>query len=220
MNAHNAILVTREPRSSRWELPASATGHLVMVGWHLVERPIDGGMPPVVARLLVRGLTRSFWVSYFDALEPASSTPAHVGRLVVSGLRARLGAMAQRLPGTVFQVSTRAPATAERAFDASLFSWPMLGQVLLLSAVERSPRTLSWAEMWFLTERSAVIAAADLTALDIQAALFPGVDGDVAAIVSSTGEVEAKILADVHSEAEAAGFCWRVLSENEFAQAM
>lgn len=220
MNARNAILVAREPRSSRWELPASATGHLVMVGWHLVERPIDGGMPPVVARLLMRGLTRSFWVSYFDASEPAFSTPAHVGRLVVSGLRARLGAVAQRLPGTVFQVSTRDPATAEGAFDASLFSWPMLGQVLLLSALERSPRTLSWAEMWSLTKRAAVIAAGDLAALDIEAAIFPGVDGDVAAIVSSSGDVEAKILADVRSESEAAGFSWCVLSEDEFAQAM
>ena len=88
-----------------------------------------------------------------------------------------------------------------------------------MSALSRAPRPLSWAEMWSLTERAAPVTVDALTVLGVDAAVFPGVDGDVAAVVSANKEVEARILADLRKEAEAASFRWRVLSEDEFARA-
>lgn len=218
MSGRNQILVTSAPKSSRWGVPTVASGLLVLIGWRLAAgRPIDGGVPPVVAALLARGFTRSFRVSYFDAAEPPKSTAACVTRLAVSGVGARLRALAQHLPATVFQISTRDPETAKAAFNASLFSWTMQGQALLLSDPEAPSRALGWGEMWSVTERTDPITSDALTALNAQALVLPGVDGDVAALVSSTVEIEAKMLAALRMEAELGDFDWRLLNEEDFA---
>jgi hypothetical protein len=71
--------------------------------------------------------------------------------------------------------------------------------------------------MWSVTERADPITSDALTALDAQALVLPGVDGDVAALVSSTVEIEAKMLAALRMEAELGDFDWRVLNEEDFA---
>jgi hypothetical protein len=217
MNQRDQVLVTFEPKSTRWMLPPSETGQLVLIGWRLAgARPVDGGMPPPIADALCQGLVQCSWVSFFDAAEPPSSPEVRVGKVVVSGIGPRLRALSQRLPGTVFQVSTRQADVAASAFDASLFSWSMQGQVLLLSPPDHPPRVLSWAEMWSLSSRERSITSDSLEALNVQAALFPGVDGDVGGLVSADPEAQAGILAALQMGVEAAGMNWRVLSEEQF----
>ena len=222
MNDRDALLVTFMPKSSRWMLPPSETGQLVIIGWRLAgDRPVDGGVPPLIADVLCTGFSRSSWVSFFDASKPLiSSARVQVGKLVVAGLGARIRALMQHLPSTVFQVSTREHEIAVAAFDASLFSWSMQVQVLLLSAPEHRPRVLTWTEMWSLTSRERPITSEALNSLDVEAALFPGVDGDVAGLVSSNPQIETRILAALQGAAEAADVDWRVVSEEEFIQAI
>jgi hypothetical protein len=221
MNQRDSLLVTFAPKSTRWMLPPSETGQVVLIGWRLArERPVDGGIPPKIADALCRGFSRCSWMSFFDAAEPLSSAGAQVGRLVVSGLGPRLRALSQRLPSTVFQVSTRLPEIAAGAFDASLFSWAMQGQVLMLSAPDHLPRVLTWAEMWSLSSRERPITSDVLKTLDVEAVLFPGVDGDVGGLVSANCEVETRLMSALQMGVDAAGINWRILSEEEFIQAV
>ena len=221
MNPRDELLVTFMPKSSRWMLPPSETGQLVMIGWRIAEgRPIDAGIPPLIAGVLGSAFTRSSWVSFFDASEPLTSARARVGKLVASDLGEQVRAVMQHVPRTVFQISTREREIAVAAFDARLFSWSMQGQVLLLSAPEHPPRVLTWVEMWSLISRERSITSAVLDSFDIEAALFPGVDGDVAGLVSSNRQIETRIVAALQSAAEAADVEWRVVSEEAFIRAI
>jgi hypothetical protein len=221
MSSPDTLIVASRPTSAKWQLPTSATGQLAMVGWHLaLGRGVDGGVPPNVAGVLTRALTRSAWVSFFDAAEPTGSLDAHVKRLEPSGLGAKVRAKADRLPRAVYLISTRRPEIVQWAFDADMFSWEMQGQVLFLSALQRPSPQLNWTAMLSITGRELPITCDLLRGIGVEALVFPGVDGDVAGVVSATSAAEERILADLRAEAEAAGFTWRMVAEDDFIHAL
>jgi hypothetical protein len=214
------LFATVGPRSSRWQLPSS-TDRSVMIGWHLAAgRGVDGGVPAAVAQLLARALTRSAWVSFFDASEPARSSQTRVRRLEASGLGPTVRAMAHRFPRSAFVISTRLPEVAQCAFDATLFSWELQGQVLLLTAPDVPAPAIDWSGMWSLTGREVSLTPDVLRVLQADALVFPGVDGCVMGLVSAKPEIEARVLEDLKIEAGASAFTWRMLDENEFNEAL
>jgi hypothetical protein len=221
MSSPDALVVSFRPTSAKWQLPTSATGQLAMIGWHLAAgRGMDGGVPSNVAGVLTRALTRSAWVSFFDAVEPTASVDLHVKKLEASGLGANVRRMADGLPRSVYFISTRQSEVAQSAFDASLFSWEMQGQVLLVSPPQRPLPALEWTDMLSITGRQSAITGDALRGIGVEALVFPGVDGDVAGVVSSTSAVEERILTELRAEAEAAGFSWRTVTENDFMQVL
>jgi hypothetical protein len=221
MNSPDTLVVAFRPTSAKWQLPTSATGQLVMLGWHLAGgRGVDGGVPPNVAGVLTRALTRSAWLSFFDPAEPTESVDVHVKRLEPSGLGAKVRAKTDGLPQAVYLVSTRRPEVAQFAFDASLFSWEMQGQVLFLSPPQRPTPQLEWTDMLSITGRESPITCDVLRNIGVDALVFPGVDGDIAGVVSATSAAEERILTDLRAEAEAAGFAWRIVPEDDFIQVL
>jgi hypothetical protein len=221
MNSPDTLVVAFRPTSAKWQLPTSATGQLAMVGWHLAGgRGVDGGVPPTVAGVLTRALTRSACLSFLDSKEPTESVDVYVKRLEASGLGAKVRAMADGLPRAVYLISTRRPEIAQSAFDASLFSWETQGQVLFLSSPLRPSPQLEWIDMLSITGRESPITCDVLRGIGVDALVFPGVDGDVAGVVSATSAAEARILTDLRAEAEAAGFAWRMVPEDDFIQVL
>lgn len=217
----NELFATVGPKSPRWQLPSSAINRLIMIGWHLATgRGVDGGVPETVAQLLARALTRFGWVSFFDASEPERSTQTRVRRLEASGLGATARAIVHRFPRSVSVISTRLPEVVQGAFEASLFSWERQGQVLLLTAPDVPGPAIDWSGMWSLTGREMALTTEALRALQVDALVFPGVDGCVMGLASAKPESEARVLADLQIEAEASAFTWRMVDENEFAKAL
>jgi hypothetical protein len=128
--------------------------------------------------------------------------------------------MAHRFPRSAFVISTRLPEVVQGAFDASLFSWELQGQVLLLTALDVPAPAIDWSGMWSLTGREAPLTTEALGALQVDALVFPGVDGCVMGLISAKPEIEARVLTDLKIEAEASAFTWRMLDENEFSKAL
>ncbi|MGH8622501.1 MAG: hypothetical protein ACRET3_10210 [Burkholderiales bacterium] len=55
-----------------------------------------------------------------------------------------------------------------------------------------------------------------LASLGMAAIVRPGVDGDVAGIISASNSFERQLLESIEGEAHQAGFSWRVLPEDSF----
>ncbi len=56
-----------------------------------------------------------------------------------------------------------------------------------------------------------------LASLGVAAIVRPGVDGDVAGIMSASDSFERQLLSSLEREASQSGFSWRVLPEDRFA---
>lgn len=220
MSRGDELLVTHEPKLLQWQLPQQSTGYLTVIGWHAAGgRSVDDGVPANVAQTLLRAFTTSGWVSFFDASEPAELSDTRVARLE-PGMGGRLRASLAHFPHKVFLISTRRWDVGMSAFDASMFSWNMLGQALLISDAEAPIPAVGWDEMMSITGREEPITAQMLSAWNLDAIVFPGVDGDVAGLISASALIEDRILENLRAEGEGADFTWRTLAENEFAEAL
>jgi hypothetical protein len=220
MSRGDELLVTSKPQLPQWQLPRESTGYQTMIGWHVASgRGVEDGVPAEVAQVLLRAFTKVGWVSFFDAAERGASADTQVVCLE-PGIGGRLRASLASLPRTVFLVSTRRWDVAVSAFDAEMFSWSLQGQALLVSGVDVSRPRVAWDEMMLITGRESTITAEMLGSMKVDAIVFPGVDGDVAGLLSVDAHVEAHILQELRAEGEAAGFAWRDLPEDEFAEAL
>jgi hypothetical protein len=216
MSQGDEFLVTSKPKLQQWQLPQQSTDCVTMIGWHAAA---GSGVPANVAQILLRAFTTTGWVSFFDASEPAELSDTRVARLE-AGIGGRLRASLARFPHEIFLISTRRWDVGVSAFDASIFSWSMLGQALLISDGEAPTAAVGWDEAMVITGREEPITAQMLSAWNLDAIVFPGVDGDVAGLISASAPIEERILEDLRAEAEAADFTWRTLAENEFAEAL
>src|SRR5690606_3733254 len=108
---------------------------------------------------------------------------------------------------------------ARQLFDDPGFPWWMQGQIALISAAETSA-ALERATLLKLMDPMQPIHRADLSALSLKAVIQPGVDGDVAAIISVDAETDAAIVGAIESSARESGFQWKATSEGDFARVL
>ena len=59
-----------------------------------------------------------------------------------------------------------------------------------------------------------------LKTLGLSGLIFPGVDGDVAALMTTTEDLQRIILGKMQADAESRGLVWRVLTEDDFTAAL
>jgi hypothetical protein len=201
-----SILVCLDPRRPEWqlgELPPSA-GRLMLIGWKKDPEPVDGGVPEDVAPLLARALTSIGRVTFLSSAVQASSG---------SGWWPL-----KRAPGHAELMSTTDPQTVMQAFDDAAHPWSMQGQVLLISAPAEAPPEIDRKQLRALLENEWAEAAKALSTPGVIGVVRPGVDGDLAGLLTLTADAERMSLAALESETHRASFDWAVLSEDAFTE--
>ena len=104
-----------------------------------------------------------------------------------------------------------------RLFDDASFPWWMQGQVVLLSGFAALPPDVDEDALLVLFGEDWTKRAAPLAAAGIEGIMRPGVDGDVAGLLSLRDEFEQTVLDALEGETRLAGFDWALLPEEVFA---
>ena len=223
-----SIFACRDARGPQWQLGPlpPPTGRLTLLGWSQTPEPHDGGVPEDVARVLARALTSTARVTFpcsFVKTVPATGIWSsldgdQVRALTGKGIGKRIAAKVKHAPPELTLMSTRRAKTAMRLFDDGGFPWWLQGQVVVLSAPVALPPDLNEADLLSLFDEDWARRAASLAGLDVDGVVRPGVDGDVAGLLSLTQPFGERVLAALEHEARAEGFEWDVVSEVAFVQ--
>jgi hypothetical protein len=88
----------------------------------------------------------------------------------------------------------------------------------VLSAADSAPPDLDRQAFFGLFGDDWAERAAALVASGVLGVLRPGVDGDLAGLLSLTNDFEQGLLARLESDARHTGFDWAILSEDDFAR--
>jgi hypothetical protein len=134
------------------------------------------------------------------------------------GISDRVVATLRGRPPNVALMSTRRSETAMRLFADASFPWWMQGQVVLLSGLDAPPPDIDEDALLALFGEDWTKRAASLDAAGIEGILRPGVDGDVAGLLSLREGFEPVVLDALERETRLAGFDWALLAEEAFAQ--
>jgi hypothetical protein len=220
------MFACRDARGSQWQLGAlpPSTGRLTLLGWSQTPEPEDGGVPEGVARVLARAFTSTARVTFPASFVKTAAATSDwspldgdlVRALTGKGIGKRIAAKVKHAPPQLTLISTRRANTAMRLFDDAGFPWWLQGQAVLLSAPEALPPDVNEAELLSLFDDDWARRAASLAGLDVQGVVRPGVDGDVAGLLSLTQPFGDRLLAALEHEARADAFEWEVLPETEF----
>jgi hypothetical protein len=103
-------------------------------------------------------------------------------------------------------------------FKEAGFPWWLQGQVALLSEPEAPPPDVAAEALLALIDDDWASRIGALVGEGVMGVVRPGVDGDVAGVLSMTAAFEQNLLAALEREAVEAGFSWAVLSEEEFGR--
>jgi hypothetical protein len=216
MSNEKGFLLCENPEPTKWQLTAPLQGNLWILGWRrMPEYEIEGGVPDEVAEILAKSLTSTALVT-FPSIEPAIGTGDYVQR-IDAGLLESLEAAFLRIPGAFNLISTTRPESAKLLFNAGGFPWYLQGQIILLSPLGSQPPVLNRKTLFSVMEANLQADFNMLSLIGVQAIIYPGVDGDVVGIVSSSLAFESEILRAIESEAVRSGFSWQVVAEDYMA---
>jgi hypothetical protein len=221
-----SIFACPDARAAQWQLgplPPPA-GRVTLIGWNNAAEQTDAGVPEDIARVLANAFTAvarvTFPCSCVDANTSApggwSPSDGDMLRTLTTGFAARIAAKLNGTPAEITLVSTRRADSAIRAFDDGAFPWWMQGQVMLLSQPDAPPPDVDAKSLLALFEDAWTTHAASL-GRGIQGVVRPGVDGDVAGLLSLSDAFERDALAALEHETRRAGFEWAVMAEKAFA---
>jgi hypothetical protein len=222
-----SIFACRDPRGSHWQLGAlpPVSGHMTLIGWRQIPESIDAGVPKEVAAVLARALTSVARVTFPTSVVHAPVTPAWsasgddlIRDVTWKGLGGYAKATLKGLPKDVVLISTRQPTTAMGLFDDARYPWWLQGQLVMLSPPDAAPPDIDLETLGALLEQDWTRRADSLAARRIDGILRPGVDGDVAGLLSFANAVKQDFLASLERESRLAGFEWAVEAEDAFAE--
>jgi hypothetical protein len=193
---------------------------VTLVGWSQAAERHDGGVPAEVAGVVARALTTVARVTFLSSAVHAAATNVWSpldGDLVrvpaPKGVAGSIAATLRGAPSGIQLVSTKRPETAVRLFDDAGFPWWLQGQVVVLSKPEAPPPEIDEETLLALTGEEWTSIAARLALAGVDGVLRPGVDGDVAGLLSLTDAFEQVVLAALESETRRAGFDWAIRKE-------
>jgi hypothetical protein len=213
MSKEKGFLLCENPEPTRWRLTAPLQGNLWILGWRrMPEYEIEGGVPDEVAEILAKSLTSTALVT-FPSKEPAIGIGDNVQR-IDAGLLESLEAAFLRIPGAFNLISTTKPESAKCLFNAGGFPWYLQGQIILLSPHGSQPPVFDRKTLFSVMEANLHSDFKMLSSIGVQAMIYPGVDGDVVGIASSSQAFESEVLRTIESEAIRSGFSWQVVAED------
>ena len=221
---HASLVATRDASDPSWELRPDRRGrdNSLLIGWPRRDHAVDAGVPGDVALLLARALCGLGSLTFPHPMAYAFN-PGPEWRPVLGGLACVLvpdpwrdRPSSHRLP----LICTSDPEVARTLFDAEGFSWELLSQVAVLTLGQLVPARLDFSRWKALIERSGRDLERSLTEAGVTAILTPGVDGDVAELITlpplSYEDVEARL----DEECARAGVTFRVVPESSFERAL
>jgi hypothetical protein len=223
------IVVCRDPKRAEWNLGAlpPPVGRMTLIGWRVTPEPDEAGVPGEVANVLVQTFAAvgraTFPSSTLDSVSQSSWSRLgedYVRGLPAQGLTGRLRDVLKGLPQQIVLISTRQPLTMRRLFDDAAYPWWLQGQVALLSEPESQPPKVEREGLLGLMASDWMKRAGALIALGVRGIIRPGVDGDVAGLLSLTDSFDESFLKTLESETRRAGLDWMVLPEKDFAAAL
>jgi hypothetical protein len=224
-----SIFACRDARGREWQLGPLPPdrGRLTLIGWSQPAETRDAGVPEDVALVLARGLTSVARVTFPSSLVSPIATSMMtvwspldgdlVRVLTAKGFGGRIVAKLRGTPPHIALTSTRRPETARRLFDDGAIPWWLQGQVVLLSEPDAPPPDIDEESLLGLFGEEWARRAVSLAPAGVAGVVRPGVDGDVAGLLTLAEPFEQVVLAALERETQLAGFDWEQLLESEFA---
>jgi hypothetical protein len=196
---------------------------LTLIGWSQSTDPPDGGVPDEVAHALARAFTSVARVTFPCSSVNAVATSVWsqldadlIRALTAKASRGRIAAKLRGTPRDMVLMSTRRPETARRLFEDAGFPWWLQGQVVLLSRPDAPPPDVDDEAPLALFEEDWTGHAASLAPVGIEGIVRPGVDGDVAGLLTFTDAFDRIALGALETETRRAEFDWALLTEKAF----
>jgi hypothetical protein len=203
------IRLTANPRSDIWQVPAaSAEFSVLLIGWITSETPIEAGVPLQAMQLLSECLTRLAVVTFLsEAAATARLAPNQWHEAACGWLAILTGR--QTLP----LFATRDSHVAQELFNSGYFSWNQQSQIALLTEPGHTPAIDYDLVEQCLNRSSIGQVLRDRRLLGI---LYPAVDGDFAALISSDLAFAEDFQTQLRLACETARLPFSTTSEEEF----
>lgn len=212
-------------RGARWHLgdvPPGGDGW-TLVGWRQRPTSADAGVPGEVAAVLATALASIARVTFPCSMESVGAAADwvphgvdHVRTLAAGGLSGVIRAALRHGPRELVLVSTRDAGTIVRLFDDAGYPWWLQGTFALLSEPESPPPDVDRQQLAALLRDPPSAGDLQLVHPAVRAVLRPGVDGDLAGLLSRDAAIEQRFLAAAGRECRARGIAWSVVTEQEF----
>jgi hypothetical protein len=224
-----SIFACRDARGLHWQLGAlpPAKGRLTLIGWKEAGDRPEAGVPAEVATVLARALTSVARVTFPSASVKAVAAGAWspldddlIRLLTGKGFGGRIVAKLKGTPAEIPLMSTRRPETAMRLFDDAGFPWWLQGQVVLLSEPDAPPPEIDEGSLLTLFGEEWTERATSLAPVGIEGIVRPGVDGDVAGLLTLTDAFDQVVVAALERETRRAEFDWALLAEETFGKSL
>lgn len=225
MNPDTLLLACRTPTKQHWQLGKLPPdeGTILLIGWRLFPRSVDGDVPQQVASVIANALTSAVKVS-FPSVDlvgrygqnngfPQTSVSALRSTGIAEGIKFLLSGT----PRTISLFTTEDAATLMHLFTDSAFAWHTQGQIALLWPANGNVPVLSREELLSLISDEWAQNTAELRQRGIVGAIRPGVDGDVLGVLVFDEQFAAVLMKTLEHEAHRAGIEWRVVTEDAFA---
>jgi hypothetical protein len=225
--SRTALFACRGARGQQWQLGPlpPPRGLVTLIGWSESPPRHDAGVPATVAGILARAFTTTARATFPSSLAHPNSGSRwsdiagdHVRLLINNDFRSRIAARLRGAPPNLTLVSTRRPETACRIFDDEGFPWGMQAQAVLLSQAEAPPPGIDEPQLLALFDDDWTAHAASLAAEAIEGVVRPGVDGDVAGVLTLSEPFEQALVGAIEREARGLGAEWAIVSEEFFAE--
>jgi hypothetical protein len=221
-----SIFVCRDPRGSHWQLGSQPpeSGSMTLIGWRQVPDPTDSELPQGVRVVLARALTSVARVTFPSSLtgaSPGAAWTAHgndqVREVTASGLGEHVRSTLKGRPKKLVLVSTRQPTTVMTVFEDAEYPWWLQGQILMLSAADANPPDVDLETLLALFEDGWTRHAPATSARGLDAVMRPGVDGDLAGLLSFSVASERRLLNALEAESRGGKLDWAIVDESTFA---
>ena len=188
------------------------------MGWVLRESPIDAGVPARGSpRLLSKTLTLLAAVTFLDSPIRKLGTARHEWVEIDGGWARTLSAPAVvQAKRTLPLVCTKDPQIATSLFNAAGFDWAQQAQVALLTAEAEAPPAVNYDFVKRCFNRESldeILTGASPLLLGL---LYPGVDGDFAALVSGYRHFVQAFRQELQRNCDIAEISFALTSESDF----
>jgi hypothetical protein len=194
---------------------------MTLIGWRVTPEPDEAGVPALIANVLVHTFATVARATFpSSSLDSVSQTSwALLGEDYVRGLSpeslaGRLRGALKGLPQQIVLISSRQPLTLRRMFDDPAYPWWLQGQVTLLSDPEGAPPEIDRDTLLSLIADDWSKRAGALVGLGVRGIVRPGVDGDMAGLLSLTDDFDKVFLRTLESETRRTGLDWAELEES------
>ena len=219
------MLACRNARDARWQLgdvPAGGDGW-TLFGWRQQPSATDAGIPAEVAAALADALSSVARVTFPCSTERVSPTGDwvprgvhHVRTLAAEGVADIIRSKLKHEPRDLVLLSTRDAAAIVRLFEDVEYPWWLQGTLVLLSDPESPPPDVDRQQFVALLRGGPSADDLQLVNAAVSAVLRPGVDGDVAGLLSRDATFVERFVGAAGRACSARGIAWSVVTEQEF----